>query len=309
MRVIRGLDSVKPFVGGCVLTVGNFDGVHSGHKAVLQELCRRGGELGVPVVVVLFEPQPLEFFAKNNAPTRLLGWRDKAVQLAKLGVDYLVLAKFNARLANYAAEDFVADFLCDKLQVRELVVGDDFHFGKGRCGNFQTLVEQGNRCGFGVSKTTPHIQQGSRVSSTLIRDALHSGDLHGAKLLLGRDYCLSGKVTHGNKRGTAIGFPTANIAVQKNPPLTGVYAVMIAGLGDKKIGGVANVGVRPTVAGCDKPIMEVHIFADIRQIYRQRLSVHFQHKIRDERRFDSIDSLKKQIQQDVIVAKQLLSHH
>jgi riboflavin kinase/FMN adenylyltransferase len=220
----------------------------------------------------------------------------------------LLIVKFNQLIANYKAENFISDFLVNKLNVKHLVIGDDFHFGKARCGNFAMLQEKGLEYGFNVENTHSYLVEGHRVSSTLIRDALVSGDLVTAKQMLGRDYSVCGRVAHGQQRGRTIGFPTANIQMfRKNTPLSGVYAVTMTGINNQEIAGVANVGTRPTIDGGNKVILETHLFDFDQEIYGQYVEVHFKQKIRDEERFDSMHQLKTQIEQDIIIAKQILN--
>ncbi len=307
MQIIRGLSHLKPLQNGCVLTVGNFDGVHTGHKKVIDKLAAKGKSMGLPVVVMMFEPQPLEFFLGENAPSRLTRLRDKIIQFKSLAVDKLVIIKFNQNTANYKAEDFIADLLVNKLNVKHLVIGDDFHFGKARLGNFSMLHEKGLEFGFSVESTDSFFVNQHRVSSTLIRDALGLGDLSKAKQMLGRDYSVCGRVAHGNKRGRTIGFPTANIRMfRRNTPITGVYAVTMTGIANRKIQGIANVGTRPTVDGGKRVILETHLFDFNEEIYGHYVEVFFKKKIRDEIRFQSLDELKGQIEKDIVIAKQIL---
>lgn len=308
MHLIRGLTHLEPLAQGCVLTVGNFDGVHTGHKKVIEKLAAQGKAMGLPVIVMMFEPQPLEFFLGDNAPSRLTRLREKVIQFKSLPVDNIVIIRFNQLMANYEAEQFIADLLVKKLNVKHLVIGDDFHFGKARRGNFAMLKEKSLQYGFKVEDTCSFVVKQHRVSSTLIRDALGCGDLAKAKQMLGRDYSVCGRVAHGNKRGRTIGFPTANIQMfRRNTPITGVYAVTMTGIAGKEIQGVANVGTRPTVDGGKKVILETHLFDFDTEIYGHYVEVFFKHKIRDEVRFQSLNELKAQINKDIIVAKQIFN--
>ncbi|MDO9141134.1 MAG: bifunctional riboflavin kinase/FAD synthetase [Methylobacter sp.] len=312
MRLIRGLSHLEPSKKGCVLTIGNFDGLHLGHRAVIKKLAERGEKLALPVVVMTFEPQPLEYFLGENAPSRLMRLREKVIPFAKLPVDALVILRFNQHFANYDAEQFIADVLVKLLNVKHLVVGDDFHFGKARRGNFAMLKDKGKLFGFDVEDTGSYQIGGLRVSSTLIRDALGDGDLALAEKLLGCCYSVCGRVAHGDKRGRTIGYPTANIQMfRKNTPVNGVFAVTLTGIDDREFDGVANVGTRPTVDGGDKVILEVYLFDFDREIYGHYVEVHFKQKIRDEMRFQSLDELKAQIVKDVAEAKAVLAnkHH
>jgi riboflavin kinase/FMN adenylyltransferase len=308
MQVIRGLSHLKPFVEGCVLTIGNFDGVHTGHQAVIEKLAIQAKGRGVPVVVMLFEPQPREFFAAANAPSRLTRLREKVIQFNQLPVDYLLVVKFSRGFADCLAEDFVRDYLVTRLRVKHLVIGDDFHFGKGRTGNYAMLKQRGEHYGFTVQDMPSYYIDGHRVSSTLIRDALGAGDLECARRLLGRDYSVCGRVAHGNKMGRQIGFPTANIEMfRTNSPVLGVFAVTMTGIENRAIRGVANVGTRPTLDGSNKIVLETHLFDFDRDIYGEYVEVHFKQKLRDETRFSSIDALKQQIQIDINQARAVFS--
>ncbi len=308
MRLIRGLAHLAPFANGCVLTIGNFDGLHLGHRAVIKKLAARGESLGLPVVVMIFEPQPLEYFLKDNEPPRLMRLREKVIEFTKLPVDNLLIVRFNRHFANYDAEQFVKDILIDKLNVKHLVIGDDFHFGKARRGNFALLKEQGQAYGFSVEDTGSHHSDGLRVSSTLIRDALGAGDLAQAEKLLGHGYSICGRVAHGDKRGRTIGFPTANIRMfRKTAPINGVFAVTMTGIDGVEIQGIANVGNRPTVDGGTKVLLETHLFNFNKEIYGRYVEVHFKQKIREEHRFASLEQLKAQIEKDIIAAKAVFS--
>jgi riboflavin kinase/FMN adenylyltransferase len=308
MQLIRGFSHLKPFTKGCVLSIGNFDGVHSGHKAVIEKLALQGKAMSLPVVIMLFEPQPLEFFLSDNAPSRLMRLREKITQLKRLPIDNLLVVKFDTTIANHKAEDFVKDFLADKLNVKHLIIGDDFHFGKARRGNFTLLKKMGQELGFKVEDTQSFIVDKNRVSSTQIRDALSAGDLSKAKLMLGRDYSVCGRVAYGNKIGRTIGFPTANIQMlRKKTPISGVFAVTMTGIDNKEVLGIANVGTRPTVGGENKVILETHLFDFNQDIYGQYVEIHFKQKIRDEICFESLNDLKIQIEKDCIIAKQALT--
>lgn len=308
MQLIRGLAHLEPLRQGCVLTIGNFDGLHLGHRVVIDKLAEHGRRLKLPVVVVLFEPQPLEYFLGDNAPSRLTRLREKVLQFAKLPIDQLVVLGFNQHLANYSAENFIQDILIDKLNVKHLVIGDDFHFGKARRGNFAMLEKAGREFGFQVEDTRSYAIDGLRISSTLIRDALGNGDLALAKAMLGRDFSVCGRVAHGDKRGRILGFPTANVEMfRKNTPLVGVYAVTITGIDNKEYAGVANVGTRPTVDGNSRVVLETHLFEFDKEIYGAYIEVHFKHKIRDEMRFQSLPQLQQQIRNDVQQTKQIFA--
>jgi len=306
MQLIRGLRKIPS--QGTVATIGTFDGVHLGHRYVIDRLTGVGRALGLPVTVVLFEPQPREYFTGAAAPARLTRLREKLIYLKQMPVDRVLLLRFNRQLAALSAAEFVDRVLVNGLGVRYLVVGDDFRFGCNREGDFTSLKAAGRRGGFDVVSTPTFTMDGARVSSTRIREALERGDLAKAARYLGRTYSMCGRVTAGQKRGRGIGFPTANLHLyRRKSPISGVFAVTVEGVNDQSIPGVANVGVRPTVAGGDaKVLLEVHLFDFEGDLYGRLLEVFFQHKIREERRFASFEALREQIQKDVAKARQLL---
>ncbi len=308
MRLIRGIPHLPVFKNGCVLTIGNFDGVHVGHKAVIEKLAERGKMLGLPVVIMVFEPQPLEYFLGDKAPPRLSRLREKIIQLAKLPVDDLVIVRFNKQIADYDAGQFIDNILIQRLNVKHLVIGDDFRFGKDRGGDFALLRQKGETLGFQVEDTGSFHVTGQRVSSTLIRNALAAGELNKAAAMLGYPYSVCGRIVHGDKRGRTIGYPTANMQmVRKNSPISGVFAVTMTGIGDMEIQGVANVGVRPTVAGGNNVVLETFLFNFNQDIYGHYVGVHFKEKIRAEQRFQTVDELKEQIEEDVAAAKKIFA--
>ena len=308
MQLIRGLSHLESFNNGCVLTIGNFDGVHLGHQDVIKKLAERGKALDLPVVIMTFEAQPLEYFLGDNAPSRLMCLREKVLAISKLPVDNLLIVGFNQNFANYDAEQFIDSILINKLNVKHVVVGDDFRFGKARRGNFAMLKEMGLQHGFSVEDTGTYQFAGLRVSSTLIRDALNAGDLVKAEQLLGHNYSICGRVAHGDKRGRTIGFPTANIQMfRKNTPINGVFAVTMSGIDGLVFEGVANVGTRPTVDGGSKVILETYLFDFDKEIYGRYVEVHFHRKIRDELRFHSLEELKAQILKDVAETKKIFA--
>lgn len=309
MQFIRGVHQLSAYPAlqhGCVLTIGNFDGVHLGHQQILHRLQQQAKARQLPSVVMIFEPQPREFFApllQSPPPARLMRLRDKIRALAPLGVDYLLCVKFDHAFAKQQPLDFIQDLLVKQLNVRYLSVGDDFRFGDRRLGDFALLQAVGKAANFTVEDHHSHCLGNQRISSSLIREALSNDDLPLAKQLLGRDYAIAGKVAHGNKLGRTIGFPTANISLNRLvTPIQGVYAVEI----DTQAGtlqGIANVGNRPTINGT-KPLLEVHIFDFHTQIYGQAIEVRFLHKIRAEIKFESFEALKQQIAEDVKQVKQ-----
>ncbi|MBQ1785025.1 MAG: bifunctional riboflavin kinase/FAD synthetase [Gammaproteobacteria bacterium] len=303
MQLIRGLHNLLPEHRGCVLTIGNFDGVHLGHQAVLARVNAAARSRGCAAVVLLFEPQPQEFFAGSKAPARLTNLSEKIRLLASCGIDRLLVVRFDGAFAGWTAERFVDELLHRQLGVEHLVVGDDFRFGARRQGNFELLRARGEQLGFGVEGTHSLLLAGQRVSSTAIREALVHGDLDGAAALLGRPFSLSGRVAHGFKRGRQLGFPTANIHLKRQVlPVGGVFAVTVFLADGQQVRGVANVGARPTLVG-HSPLLEVHLFDFDAVLYGQRIRVAFHHHLRAEQRFASVAELQQQILADVAAAR------
>ncbi|KHN53265.1 bifunctional riboflavin kinase/FAD synthetase [Pectobacterium fontis] len=304
MQLIRGIHNLRAHHYGCVLTIGNFDGVHLGHQMLLERLKQEGRDRGLPVMVMIFEPQPLELFAAEKAPARLTRLRDKVKYLAQAGVDYLLCVRFDACFAANDAETFVSSLLVKKLGVKFLVVGDDFRFGAGRQGDFLLLQKAGREAGFDVISTDSFCDGGKRVSSTAVREALRRDELERAESLLGHPYCISGRVEHGKELGRTIGFPTANLPLKRQvSPVSGVYAVSVYGLGQEPLPGVANIGTRPTVNGDKRQQLEVHLLDVAMNIYGRHIEVVLRKKIRNEQRFASLDALKQQIADDVVAAR------
>lgn len=298
MKLIRHLTNEAAFPDGCVLTIGNFDGVHLGHQMVLSYAKKQGLQLDLPVVVMCFEPQPLEFFQKDAAPARLSTARDKLLQLSSQGVDALILLRFDQGMANRTADEFV-DMLCKKIHIKSLIVGDDFHFGKGREGDFSHLKEAGEQRGFSVHNAASFKLSANRVSSTLIRKMLAQGDLQQASEFLGRPFSMTGRVIYGDQRGRTLGFPTANVKVKnRKTPLKGVFAVTIKTSSGRCYRGVANVGVRPTVEATAVISLEAHLFDFDGDLYGQKVTVVFMEKLRDEAKFATLDALTQQISDD-----------
>ncbi len=304
MELIRGLHNLRERHRGCVATIGNFDGVHLGHQAVLGQLAEKADSLGLPSTVITFEPLPHEYFLGEKAPARLTRFREKVQALRRFSVDRLMCLRFDAALATMPAESFVERVLVAGLGVKYLVVGDDFRFGQGRAGDFAMLKAAGEEHGFQVvNMHTFRIGEG-RVSSTRIREALEAGDMATAEQLLGRPFRLCGRVAHGDKRGRSIGFPTANLKLERQiSPVSGVFAVELFGVEGEPLQGVANVGRRPTVGGVENRL-EVHLFDFDRDIYGRHVQVDLLHKVRDEQRFESLDDLIGQIGRDVVAARE-----
>lgn len=303
MQLVRGLHNLRPQHRGCVATIGNFDGVHRGHQAILARLRERAAELGLPSCVVIFEPQPREFFTPDTAPPRLARLRDKVELLRSEGVDRVLCLSFNQRFSKLSATEFVETILLDGLGVKHLEVGDDFRFGHDRSGDFDFLQRAGAAHGFTVEAAQTVEIDGLRVSSTKVRKALASADFNLAEQLLGRPFAISGRVLHGQKLARQLGTPTANVQLKRRRvPLSGVYltSTLIDG---QPWPGVANIGVRPTVAGDGSAHLEVHLLDFAGDLYGRRLTVVFHQKLRDEQRFASLEALKTAINADVAAAR------
>lgn len=311
MRVLRHYDSVPDAARGGVAVLGNFDGVHRGHQAVIGDAAEAAARLGAPLVVVTFEPHPRVYFRPEDPPFRLTPFRSKAIQLAALGVDVLVVLTFNEAMAQMSAEDFVRKVLIAGLAPRQVTVGYDFHFGHRRKGTPEMMREMMERSGDCSVRIVEPVAtaDGEVYSSTKIRDYLQSGHPGQAAALLGRPFEIEGRVQPGDRRGRTIGFPTANVTLGDYiRPAHGVYAVR-AGLGDGEtpewIDGVANFGVRPTVDG-KKLLLETHLFDFDRDIYGQHMRVALIEYIRPERRFGGLEELTAQIAEDSAAARRIL---
>jgi len=293
--------SLQPTRSRCALTIGNFDGVHRGHRALIERVTAKARELSVPSCVLTFEPHPREFFAGDRAPARLTRLRDKLELLAAAGVQRTHIARFDARFAALDAGRFIDEVLKKWLGARWLLVGRDFRFGARRAGDFSTLKDRG----FEV-EAMPDVQfENNRVSSSAIRAALAAGDFALAERLLGHPYTLSGRVAHGAKLGRELGFPTANIVLRHPSPLSGIYVVDAGERGP----GVASVGKRPTVNPVEVPLLEVHLFGETRDLYGEHLQVKFHKKLRDERKFDGLPALRDAIARDAAQAKEYFATH
>ncbi|MCB1931993.1 bifunctional riboflavin kinase/FAD synthetase [Accumulibacter sp.] len=302
MLVYRGYSQTAP--SATVLTIGNFDGVHLGHRALLARLTAAAAKAGLPAAVLTFEPHPREFFAPQSAPPRLSTLREKLELLADDGVELTYVCHFNARFAGLSAEVFIERVLVGALRVRHLIVGDDFRFGTRRSGDFALLREAGDRLGFQVEAMDSVTLEGERASSSAVRDALQDGRLEHAARLLGRPYSIDGRVVRGDQIGRQLGFATANIRIKhERPPLQGVFAVEVKGLPGGPHRGAANLGYRPTANQVARPLLEVHLFDFAADIYGAHLNVRFLHKLRDEMKFPDFDALKAQIANDVKAAQ------
>lgn len=289
----------------CALTIGNFDGVHRGHRALIERVVAQARELKVASCVLTFEPHPREYLSPSQAPARLTRLRDKLELLAAAGVSRVHVVRFDARFAALAPERFVEDILVRGLGVHWLLVGRDFRFGARRAGDFATLQGLASRHGFHIEAMADVASDGERVSSSAVRAALAAGDFARAERLLGHGYFISGRVAHGAKLGRDLGFPTANIVLRRPPPLAGIYVVEVDGYGP----GVASLGRRPTVNPLATPLLEVHLLECDELLYGRRLRVTFLKKLRDEARFDGLAPLREAIAQDAREAREFFAKH
>ena len=303
MEIINGLHNLRSRHRGCVLTIGNFDGVHRGHRQLIDALCEKAKALGAPSMLMTFEPQPREFFAGTKLPARLTRFREKVYLLDQTPLDRLLCLPFNERTANIEADWFAKDFVVDQVGAKHLVIGDDFRFGRGREGDFALFERYGQVHGYSVSAMSTLLQGEVRISSTLIRETLAAGDFTAAANLLGHEYFIMGRVVYGRQLGRQLNVPTANIRLQRyRAALEGVYCVTVEGIAGAVRHGIANIGVRPTVDG-KEPLLEVHVFDYTGNLYGDLIKVTFKQKLREEQAFDSIDALKTQINQDIEQAR------
>ena len=305
MHLIRGLHNLRPQHHGCVATIGNFDGVHLGHREILSQLDRAAKRLGVPSVVIVFEPQPREFFTPDSAPGRLSRFSEKLTLLSGFA-DTVLCLPFNETLRAMSAQAFVDQVLVNGLGIQHLVVGDDFCFGADRAGDYALLQQAGQKQGFTVERADSFEVLGQRVSSTRVRDAVAEGNFALAEQLLGYPYAMTGRVSHGLALGRTLGFPTANIHLHRQvSPLHGVYRVKVQLASGEWKQGVCNIGKRPTVNRrfAQDVRLEVHLFDYSGDLYRQRLQVVFLDKLRDEKKFSGLDELQRQIAADIVEAR------
>jgi riboflavin kinase/FMN adenylyltransferase len=287
--------------GRCAATIGNFDGVHRGHRALIDRVTAKAREAKLTSCVLTFEPHPREFFAPDSAPARITRLRDKLELMAQAGVEHVHVARFDARFAAMTAERFIEDVLVRALGVQWLLVGRDFRFGARRAGDFSTLTNRG----FALEAMPDVLFEGKRVSSSAVRAALKAGDLEEAERLLGHPYTISGRVAHGAKLGRGLGFPTANIVLRRAPPLAGIFVVEV----DKYGHGVASIGRRPTVNPVAIPLLEVHLFDHDADLYGEHLRVRFLKKLRDEEKYDGLSALQAAIARDARQAREFFLSH
>jgi riboflavin kinase/FMN adenylyltransferase len=298
MRVFHGLPGLADR-RACALSIGNFDGVHRGHRALLQRVVDIARQRGLAAAAMTFEPHPREYFAPEQAPARIANLRDKIEGLRRVGIDRVFVQHFDRDFASLTAEQFIQRILRDGCQARCLLVGDDFRFGARRAGDVALLRSLGQSCDFTVEQIAPVLLGDERVSSSRIRAALSVGDLALASELLGHPYAISGRVLHGSKLGRQLGFPTLNLRVaHRRPALHGIYAVRVHGIGTSALPGVASVGLRPTVDDSGRWLLEVHLFDFSDEVYGRLIQVQFVQKLRDEERFDSIQELTAAIRRD-----------
>jgi len=295
MELIRGLHNLKK-QPGCILTIGNFDGIHLGHQVILKKLVSKSKKMRLPSLVVSFSVTPETFFGRPKA--RLSSFRDKHLFLESMGVDKHLLIRFNREFSELSASSFINQVLVEKIGVKHCFIGDDFRFGKGRLGDFSMLKAASHENNYTIEKLNSVLLDGLRVSSSAVRNFLTDGNFTGAEKFLGRPFSISGKIAHGDKLGRTIGFPTANISIhRKLSPVLGVYSVLVK-LKSKTYNGVCNVGKRPTLGG-KKTLLEVFIFDFNEEVYGEYATVIFKQKCREEKKFESFDELKKQIKKDV----------
>jgi len=292
---------------GSVATIGAYDGLHLGHRKLLEEVLQRSASESLPSVVMSFEPTPKEFFAPASPPARLTRFREKFEALAEAGIDIFFCPRFDDRMRSMAADTFIRQLLIHALNVRQLVIGDDFCFARGGRGTVEHLRRAGEALDFSVTQVPSVIVDGERVSSTSIREALWQGDLHRATRLLGRHYSMSGTVIHGDNLGRALGFPTANVNLRRRQsPVMGIFAARVRGLGASPLDAVVSVGTRPTFGGT-KPLLEVHIFDFDEDIYGAYIHVDFIARLRSEQKFGGPVELVKQMHRDTARAREILA--
>lgn len=316
MELIRGQYNIRGHQRDCVATIGNFDGVHLGHQAVIRQLLEKSKQLQLPSVAMVFEPQPMEFFSRSapvgteprTAPPRISRFREKLRLLEAQKVDKVLCLRFDHNLSQLSGQQFIQDILVDGLGVQHMIVGDDFRYGHKRSGDFGLMQSEGQKHGFEVTPTNTFLLDGERVSSTRIRAALAEARFDLVEILLGRPFCISGKVCYGQQLGRTLGVPTANIGMAGlKPTLTGIYIVRLQ-LGGRWIPGVANIGTRPTVDG-QKPLLEVHLFDFDKTIYGEFVTVQFHQKIRDEEKFESLPALKAAMENDLKIGRRYFEQH
>ncbi|MEI7532215.1 MAG: bifunctional riboflavin kinase/FAD synthetase [Betaproteobacteria bacterium] len=309
MKVIRGLPLPQNKTP-CALTIGNYDGVHKGHQVLLERLIATAKEHHLQSCVLTFEPHPKEFFDPQNAPARILNLRDKLVALERFGVDCVYVEHFNAAFAKKTPEVFVQEILVNGLDAKKIIIGDDFHYGSRRAGNINTLESAGKNFNFEVTSIPTVLDnRQQRISSSALRQALKEGQMDLATTLLGRPYSISGHVLHGRKLGRTLGFPTLNLMVsnqlhQRPHALSGIFVALVHGLEAKPLPAVASLGVRPTVEDAGNVLLETHVFDFKKEVYGKLVRVELVKKLRDEKKYSSLDELTQAIQHDAQLARE-----
>jgi len=307
MKVFRGLPNDRARAP-CALTIGNFDGVHRGHQALLAHVTASARRLGLEAAVMTFEPHPREYFAQRSgdlskAPARIANLRDKLESLENAGVDRVIVEHFNEHFASMSPDEFTQRVLVDGLHVKWLMVGDDFCYGARRAGNVALLAEAGKHYGFEVHSLPAVLHDATRISSSAVRAALAAGDFEATRALLGHPYSMSGHVIHGQKLGRTLGFPTLNLRVVHRPALAGIFVVQVHGLADRPLPAVASLGVRPTVEDAGRMLLEVHIFDWDQPCYGKLVRVEFLTKLRDEEKYVDLPTLTAAIERDAQQAR------
>ena len=309
MEFIHGLVNLYRQRKECAATIGNFDGVHLGHQLVLEQLKETAKRFNLISTVLIFEPQPMEYFSPEASPSRLTRLREKLQQFSNCNIDRVVCLKFNQELANLSAPDFIDNILLKGLSAKKIIVGDDFQFARNREGNYQYLLEVSQEKNFEVFKTGSYVEGGERVSSTLIRNALAKGNITNANYYLGRPYTISGRIVHGDKRGKKLGFPTINIQLHRNlSPVSGIFAGSIHGIDKKSLDAVVYIGSRPVYKG-GRVLLEAHILEFNEDIYGRHIQVELIDKLRDDEHFNSEKELIEQINKDIDKARKSLKDY
>jgi riboflavin kinase/FMN adenylyltransferase len=307
MEFIRGIHNIKPHHQGCIATIGNFDGVHLGHQTILQQITRQSQKTKSRSCVIIFEPQPKEFFLKDQAPKRICDLRQKLIFFADYQIDQVLCINFNNKFKQLSADNFITELLLEKLKVRTLYIGEDFKYGNDRIGNFNHLTSFATNNNFTAHVVPKFIKNNKKISSTLIRELLQNNDLSTANKVMGHPFTITGKVVTGNQYGRKLGFPTANIALKRtNIPINGVFIVRVI-INGIVFFGVANMGLRLSIDN-QHPILEVHILNFNKDLYGRLIQVEFIKKLRQTQKFSSMDELSKAIHQDVIQAKQFIDN-
>ncbi len=307
MHLYRGLYNLPPLDAHSVITIGNFDGVHLGHQAILEQVRAHACTDGASSVVLMFEPQPLEFFKGEAAPVRLTRLREKLILLKCFDIDIVVCLTFNQALAGMSAEDFVQQILRDRLKARSVIVGEDFRYGRGRAAGLGELTASGRQVGFDVVAAATRVLGERRISSSWVREALAARDLERVRQLLGRRYALTGRVIHGDRRGRQLGFPTANVSLERHAaPVRGVFASHILMENRPALPAVTNIGDRPVFGG-GPVLLETHLLDQDVDLYGRLVTVELHKHLRDEQKFDSIAALKQQITADIQAARKYFS--